>query len=251
MNQQVNFYIGTCGFQNKHWKGIFYPEKLPLRKWFEHYCEHFNSLEINTTFYRFPTAARLELWYAKSPVDFKFSVKAPRLITHFKSFNDCERLLNDYYTACREGLKEKLGCTLFQMPAKIEYSFEKLDRIISCLDPAFQNVIEFRHVSWWNADVFDALADKNIIFCSISHPQLPTDFIANNPVFYLRLHGDENLYFSNYPTPKLKSFLNGIQQISDLKEAYVYFNNTASDSGILNAIEFKQMIETGKSNSTG
>ena len=136
------------------------------------------------------------------------------------------------------------------MPAKIEYSFEKLDQIMSSLDPSFQNVIEFRHISWWNLDVFDALAEKNIVFCSINHPILPSDLIANNPVFYLRLHGDENLYFSDYPTPRLKAFLQGIQQISELKEAYVYFNNTASGSGILNALEFKQMVMDNKLNST-
>ena len=242
MNTKAKFYIGTCGFQNKHWKGIFYPEKLAMRKWFEYYGEQFNSLEINTTFYRFPAVAHLELWYNKSPAEFKFSVKAPRLITHFKTFDDCERLLHDFYTACREGLKEKLGCTLFQMPAKVEYSFEKLDLILSSLNPSFQNVIEFRHVSWWNYDVYDALAEKNITFCNISHPQLPTDLVANTPIFYLRLHGDENLYYSDYPTPRLKSFLQGIRQFSEMKEAYVYFNNTASQCGVLNAIEFNNIV---------
>lgn len=238
--------VGTCGFHNKHWKGIFYPEKLAQRKWFEFYCEKFNSLEINTTFYRFPTAARLNLWYAKSAADFTFSVKAPRLITHFNQFNNCERLLDEFYTACRDGLREKLGCTLFQLPARLVYSKEKLSQILFSLDPAFHNVIEFRDASWWNPEVYDALAENNITFCSISHPKYPTDLIANTAIFYLRLHGDEELYFSDYTSQRLKVFDAAIHHFHDLSSIYVYFNNTASEAGVLNALEFKLIIESNR-----
>jgi uncharacterized protein YecE (DUF72 family) len=76
-------YIGCSGFYNKDWKEVFYPNGLPQSKWFEFYCTQFNTLELNTTFYRFPTIEMLKKWYDTSPADFKFSVTAPRLITHY------------------------------------------------------------------------------------------------------------------------------------------------------------------------
>src|ERR1044072_3068986 len=101
-------YIGCSGFYNKDWKNTFYPKGLPQNKWFEYYCSHFNTLELNTRFYRFPRVETLQKWYEKSPQNFKISVKEPRLITHYKQLNDTQRLLDDFYAAVVEGLKEKL-----------------------------------------------------------------------------------------------------------------------------------------------
>src|ERR1700747_49503 len=112
----MKWFIGCSGFHYKEWKGIFYPEKLPQRKWFEYYSSRFNTLELNTTFYRFPQLGVLQNWYEKSPADFRFSVKAPRLITHYKQFNDSRQLLADFYGTIREGLQDKLGPVLFQLP---------------------------------------------------------------------------------------------------------------------------------------
>src|SRR5439155_15469624 len=114
------------------------------------YCNHFNTLELNSTFYHFPRVHTLLNWYNKSPEDFKFSVKAPRLISHYKIFIDCESLLKDFYASVQEGLNDKLGCILFQLPPRIIYSDEVLNRIIESLNPAFNNVVEFRDKSWWN-----------------------------------------------------------------------------------------------------
>jgi uncharacterized protein YecE (DUF72 family) len=95
----LKIYIGCSGFHYKEWKDIFYPEKLPQTKWFQFYCQHFNTLELNVTFYKFPTESSLAKWYNTSPNDFKFSVKAPRLITHYKKFIDCQSLLMDFIAA--------------------------------------------------------------------------------------------------------------------------------------------------------
>jgi uncharacterized protein YecE (DUF72 family) len=107
------------------------------KKWFEFYCSRFNTLELNTTFYRFPKIEFLQKWYEASPADFKFSVKVPRLITHYKQLNDCRNLLDDFYNAVEEGLKEKLGTVLLQFPAKIAYSENFLQRIIQNLNISF------------------------------------------------------------------------------------------------------------------
>ncbi|MGQ0826788.1 MAG: DUF72 domain-containing protein [Bacteroidota bacterium] len=234
--------VGCSGFYNKHWKGIFYPEDLPQSKWLNFYCEYFNTLELNVTFYQFPTEERMRIWFKKSSEDFLFSVKAPRLITHYKKFNDCEKLLNDFYQACEKGLKNKLGCILFQLPPSIQYSQEQLDQIISALHPGFKNVIEFRHSSWWDESIYKILAEKEIIFCSINHQKFPTDIITTAPIVYVRLHGNPELYYSGYKSKELNDLHMTIKNDKKIKETYVYFNNTAGDAGIMNAMEFNKIV---------
>src|SRR5256885_8383092 len=125
-----HWWIGCSGFYYKHWRGIFYPEDLAVKKWFEYYCEHFNTVELNVTFYRFPQVPFLKSWFQRSPDDFRFSVKAPRAITHFKKFIDCAGFLSSFYKVVKKGLKEKVGSILFQLPPRLVYSEEKLQQII-------------------------------------------------------------------------------------------------------------------------
>ena len=234
----LKWYIGCSGFYNRHWRGIFYPDRLPQRAWFEYYSSRLNTLEINSTFYQFPKVERLNKWYDASPRQFVFSVKAPRLITHFRSFNDCQQLLDDFYASIEEGLRDKLGCVLFQLPARLEYSEEKLTQLCLSMRPGFHNVIEFRHASWWRDDVLDTLHRNQVIFCNVSFPRLPEMLIATAPVFYMRLHGDEKLFYSDYDIERLSNWHEEIQQLPGLQKAFIYFNNTAGLHGIQNAILF-------------
>jgi len=155
---------GCSGYYNKEWATIFYPEGMPTSQWFEFYCRHFNTFEINATFYRFPTTKTLQTWYKKAPQGFTYAVKAPKQITHIKRFIDCEEEIEKFYTACRDGLADKLGCILFQLPPSFSYSEERLQLITWALQPGFKNVVEFRNESWWRQDVYDILAQNNIIF---------------------------------------------------------------------------------------
>lgn len=227
--------IGCSGFHYADWKEIFYPKGLPQKKWFDFYCTHFNTLELNVTFYRFPQLKFLENWYAISPANFDFSVKAPRLITHYKQFSDTQRLLSDFYTTTREGLRDKLGCILFQFPAHMAYSPEMLDRIIGQLDTTLVNMLEFRHVSWWTKKVYAKLASNGIGFCGHSYPLLPDDVISNIPVVYYRFHGLPRLYYSQYKRAFVEKVAESIKACARVKKAYVYFNNTATIAAIRNA----------------
>ncbi len=242
----MEYFIGCSGFYNKDWKEVFYPKGLPQSKWFEYYCTQFNSLELNTTFYRFPTIEMLQKWYDKSPAGFKFSVKAPRLITHYKQFTEVESLLNDFYNTVREGLKEKSGTILFQLPAKIIYSEDLLQRIILNLDNTFNNIIEFRHISWWNNFVYDALAQNNISFCGISIKNLSPEIIANTSTVYYRFHGIEKIYFSEYSKEIIKNFADDLNQYSTYKTAYIFFNNTATMAAINNARQLKSTLKNNQ-----
>ncbi|CAN5197302.1 DUF72 domain-containing protein [soil metagenome] len=238
--------IGCSGFSYKDWKGSFYPEKLAQSKWFGYYSERFKTLELNVTFYRFPQVRFLQNWYDKSPSDFSFAVKAPRLISHYKKFNDCEKFLSDFYGTCKEGLKEKLGPVLFQLPPQIVYDEAFLEKMIQQLNPDFANVVEFRHASWWQQKVYYALSKQNITFCSISHPTLPDDVIINTSLVYYRFHGVPKLYYSQYTENKLISIADAIIQSKKVKTAFIYFNNTATMAALNNAASLKTYLNISR-----
>lgn len=228
-----NVLIGCSSYNNRFWKGIFYPENLPASKWFDYYCKHFDTYEMNGTFYKFPTLKVMQNWCKKVPEDFVFAVKAPKEITHIKKFIDCEALLSDFYRVCKEGLQEKLGPILFQFPPSYTFTAERLQIIVKSVNTSFNNVIEFRHSSWWNQEVWTTLKENNITFCSVSYPGLPEDILTEFPLLYIRLHGNRKLFYSRYSPEELEI----LQKQTLNKTGYIYFNNTASEAGILNALE--------------
>jgi len=239
----MEWHVGCSGFHYKEWKGIFYPEKLPQRRWFEHYSTQFDTLELNVTFYRFPQVAFLENWYAISPEHFSFAVKVPRLITHYKKFKDTERMLDDFYTSISQGLKEKLGPVLFQLPPQLIYSDEALEAILKSVNPEFDNVIEFRHASWWTDKVQEKLGQRGISFCGISYPRLPEDAVINTDLVYYRFHGLTKLYYSSYTNKELERVANAIHKNKTAKRVFVYFNNTATAAAIENAVYIREFIK--------
>ncbi|MDQ3550638.1 MAG: DUF72 domain-containing protein [Bacteroidota bacterium] len=236
------WYIGCSGFSYKEWKEEFYPAKLPQRKWFEFYCTRFNSLELNTTFYRYPSLNSLKCWYEQSPPNFIFSAKVPRFVTHFRRMTGTERMLEDFYGLMSEGLAEKAGCILFQMPPQYQFSDENLEKIISQVSPTFQNVVEFRHESWWRKVVFSALRKNKISFSGVSFPKITFDHaITNYKVCYYRFHGVPKLFYSEYEHAFVESVHQQIAQAKKIQSAFIYFNNTASLAALHNARQFQQL----------
>ena len=239
----MDWHIGCSGFHYKDWKGRFYPEGLPQRKWFDFYCEHFITLELNVTFYRFPQLSFLQNWYGKSPAGFRFAVKAPRAITHYKKFIETTDLITSFYDTINNGLQEKLGLVLFQLPPSFSYDDERLERIINSLNPSFKNVLELRHVSWWNSDVYQKLAKHNVTFCGMSHPTLPDDVIQNTPVVYYRFHGVPVLYRSPYSRRFLQKVIDVVKQNTQTTEGWFYFNNDYDAVGVYNAKDMISLIK--------
>jgi uncharacterized protein YecE (DUF72 family) len=237
-------HIGCSGFHYRDWKGVFYPPELPPRKWFGYYCTQFNTLELNVTFYKMPELKALENWYDQSPESFRFAVKAPRMVTHYKKFSvEAEPVLADFYGTVREGLREKLGPVLFQLPPKAAYTEELMERLLHCLDPELTNVVEFRHPSWWEGEVYRELARHRISFVGQSHPMpLPDEVVANTEVLYYRFHGVPELYKSSYSEEFLRRVADEIQAAPSVKEAYVYFNNGIGGAGVLNAYELRKLL---------
>jgi uncharacterized protein YecE (DUF72 family) len=244
------WHIGCSGFHYKEWKGFFYPENLPQSKWFDYYARHFNTLELNVTFYRFPTLQALKGWYDKAPDNFSFSAKMPRSITHFKRFEDTERMIIDFYTLLEEGLKEKLGCVLVQLPAQYVYSENNLEKILYQLHPSFNNVIEFRHESWWREDVQIKLAESNTSFCGVSFPNIRFDkAIINTALSYYRFHGVPKLFYSEYDPAFIREVFTQLNKSRKAQNIFIYFNNTASLAALHNARYLQQLISENNTNS--
>lgn len=232
--------IGCSGFLNNDWKDIFYPTGLSRKNWLPFYCERFNTVEINSTFYRTPSEKTLNTWFEQTPENFLFTIKAPRTITHYKKFSDTISLTKDFYLLIQDCLKEKLGCVLFQMPPSFSFTKERLYAIIRNLSPEFVNVVEFRHISWWNTEVYSELTKHRIVFSGQSHPSpLPGTLIKNNDIFYYRFHGDPILYKSTYPEKTIQAFYNELPK--ECVRAFVYFNNTWGTGALINAEQLQRL----------
>lgn len=238
------WWIGCSGFFYKGWKEKFYPPKLAQRRWFEYYCQFFNTVELNVTFYRFPKIEALRGWYERSPADFRFTVKAPRLITHYKRFHNARRETDDFYQVVREGLQEKLGTVLFQLHPGIVYTEDNLQRILDTLDLTFANVLEFRHESWWNDSVVKMLRAHHVTFCSISYPGLPDAVLKSSEVMYYRFHGVPKLYLSSYSDEALANVAASIQRVRGVSDVYAYFNNDIEVAAIFNAKKLYEITGT-------
>lgn len=237
-----NWWVGCSGFHYKAWKGVFYPDDLPQRKWFEFYCQWFNTLELNVTFYRYPGLNALKAWYDKSPDDFRFTVKVPRFITHFRKFVNAKRQADDFYEVVEKGLKDKLGAVLFQCHPGMVYSEENLERIFQTINPSFINVLEFRDASWWNQSVYHSFRQQHITFCSTSYPDLPEDTVKTSSILYYRFHGIPQLYLSSYSNAKLKTISAALKKFRAVSDVYCYFNNDIEAAAVRNAGTMQKLV---------
>ncbi len=227
-------YVGTSGFSYAYWKNRFYPEKLPARQWLNYYAEQFNTLELNNTFYKFPEVENLKKMADKTPDNFKFTVKAHKIITHTLRMRQARDKVNEFTDIVTNGLDKKLACILFQLPPSYSYTEERLNDILSNLSHHADNVIEFRHVSWWKQEVYNELNKAKLTFCSVSFPGLPEEDVVTSTDFYKRMHGVPELFKSSYSSAQLKELS---KNIPEGKKSFVYFNNTMFEAGYSNARE--------------
>lgn len=241
--KKESLYIGCSGFYNNDWKGSLYPENAQSKDFLALYSQVFNSVEINSTFYRKPTSKTLLKWYDDTSDDFKFFIKIPKAISHEKRLKDSKEEISAFCEHIQTHLKEKLAGFLYQFSPSFRPSPENLDLILSSLDFDYLNVIEFRHESWWTEEIFNALKVQNIIFSGVSFPgHLPEDLIMNHPdILYYRLHGKPVLYKSEYSPEFLDNLAEKIRHTH--KKAFIFFNNTWGTAAIKNSIYLKKILE--------
>jgi uncharacterized protein YecE (DUF72 family) len=232
--------IGTSGYYYRHWSGPFYPPDLKTHRWFRFYAERFDTVEINASFYRFPTESAVKRWRAQAPEGFLYAVKAPRLITHLKRFHDTGGLMADLYGVLTAHLGGKLGPVLFQLPPSVHHDPAWLDGMLGQLDGACVNAIEFRHPSWWRADVRRRVERAGAVFVSVSAPGLPDDLVVSNGRAYLRMHGVP-MYRQDYSESALAAWADRLKGCG-AGEAFVYFNNDAEGHAPHNALALRGML---------
>ena len=234
-------YLGCSGWYYDSWAGRFYPEKLSKSKWLEYYSKHFNTVEVNNTFYRFPREKTVKGWFKRTPKNFKLTLKANQLITHRKRFKDTQDTINRFYNLA-EILEDKLGCILFQLPPQKSKDIDFLRNAVKQFDSAKNNIIEFRHPSWFDSEVYDLLNEFEVGFCSVSSPDLPDDLIVTSNIAYVRFHGiGDKKYRYLYSEEELKGWADKIKK-SDFNDVFCYFNNDYNANAPKNAEMLRNLI---------
>ena len=231
----MQVHIGCSGWFYWHWRGIFYPDTQRTDTWFKHYTATFQTVELNAPFYKWPKLSTVKSWRRNAPEDFRYSVKVNRLITHEKRLVRT-RMLIEEFCSIEKILGPKMGCFLFQFPPSYRYTPSRLKSIVSQLDPAYRNTIEFRHKSWWRDSVYRHLGEAGLIFCSVSAPRLPDDLVQTSDVLYVRLHGRSRWYRHDYTPVELSEWTRKIAE-SGAREAWIYFDNDREGFAIKNAQE--------------
>jgi uncharacterized protein YecE (DUF72 family) len=237
--------IGTSGWHYKHWLGTFYPAGTNAKKQFEYYTQHFNTVEINNSFYKLPPREVFEGWYNNSPRKFLFVIKANRFITHnlklLRPKEPLTRLFNSILA-----LKEKLGPILFQLPPKWEVNIERLREFLEVLPVAYDYVFEFRNETWYIDEVYKLLEEYNCAFCiyELGGHLSPIKITAN--FVYVRLHGPtENKYQGSYSKADLKKWAKRcLEWQKQKKRVYVYFDNDQEGYAAFNAVTLKALVKT-------
>lgn len=233
--------IGTSGWYYNHWHGLFYPETIAKHKWFEHYTKHFDTVEINSSFYHMPKPENVKKWFASSPENFIYAVKANRFITHLKKLRNVESQLTIFLQSVSH-LKEKLGPVLFQLPPSLHKDFSLLKDFLSLLDKKVFGVFEFRHKSWYEDKCFSLLDDFGSAFCvhDMNGSQTPR-VIASN-VIYIRFHGTTGRYAGSYSKNALADWAAWIKASKKIIACYAYFNNDYRAYAIKNAETLRELL---------
>ncbi|MDA0261860.1 MAG: DUF72 domain-containing protein [Proteobacteria bacterium] len=216
---------GASGYAYKPWKGRFYPEDLPDAEMLRYYAERLPTVEINNTFYRLPKSSMLENWAAQTHDSFRFSIKASRRITHFARLKEEAAEPLNFLIENMAALGEKIGPILFQLPPNMKKDLPRLAAFLDLLPKDQQAAFEFRHPSWFEDDVFDALRAKNIALCiaDSNDEDKTAPLIVTADWGYLRLRRDD------YGTKEITAWAKKINAQS-WREAYVFFKH--EDEGI-------------------
>jgi len=222
----AEFRVGTSGWSYPNWVGPFYPEGLKQNQWLAHYAERFSTVELNASFYRPPMANMLKGWQRRTPDDFRFAVKAWRMITHSAKLADCDEYLGAFFERL-EPLADKVGLVLFQLPPSLSADPERLDGFLGKLPAGTRAAFEFRHSSWHDEATYEVLRRHNQAFVPFELAGEWAPRIATADFVYVRLHGREAKYRGQYDEAALDDWVGWLRaQLTEGRDAYVYFDNT-------------------------
>lgn len=237
-------HIGTSGWSYDHWQGILYPHQLPPRERLNYYIQRYQTVEVNSTYYRWPPEATFSSWQQRLPDGFLMTVKAPRGLTHSTRLYSPERWL-DRMDAGLQCLEDKLGILLVQLPPQFACDLPRLAYFLEQVPAWIKLTVEFRHPSWHRQEVFELLEQKGAAYCVMSGANLPCILRATASFVYVRLHGpDPNyLYGGSYSDNDLHWWADRIREWEGQgRSVYVYFNNDGYGNAVRNADTLKTFL---------
>jgi uncharacterized protein YecE (DUF72 family) len=218
-------WVGTSGYNYPEWKGSFYPEDLSTAKMLPYYAERLSTVEINYTFYRAPNKKILEGWSAQTPEQFKFTLKAPKRITHDARLKDCADRVK-YFLETAKALGPKLGVLFFQLPPNFKKDIPLFEAFLDTFPPGTVAAFEFRHGSWLDDELYQRLRARNLALCIADSEtrSTPVEMTADYAYFRLRDEG--------YTPDDLTGWAKTIREkTSACKEVFVYFKHEEAGTG--------------------
>lgn len=234
--------IGCSGWSYKHWRSRFYPDGLPVSRWFSFYAEHFQTVELNNSFYMLPKAETFDKWRDQAAPGFLYAVKANRFLTQAKKLKDCEEPLDRMLPLFRR-LGPSLGPILYQLPPRFRINLERLESFLKLLPRDLTHVFEFREKSWYVPETLALLERYGASFCVHDMPGSASERLAVGPIAYVRFHGGEGKYWGRYSDEGLLAWTDWIvDQSKSGRPLFCYFKNDIDAHAIHDAQTLKAMV---------
>jgi uncharacterized protein YecE (DUF72 family) len=240
----MTIHIGTSGWSYDHWSDVLYPPGAPSRDRLRYYTQAFQTVELNSSFYRWPRLETFQGWRRRLPDAFQLSVKAPRGLTHAKKLYAPEAWV-DRIAACWHELGDKRAVILVQLAPDHARDDARLGYFLGLLPPWICASVEFRHPSWNDEHVFAMLEHRQAAYCVMSGAHLPCVLRATAPFVYLRLHGPDphHLYAGSYSAAELTWWAERLSEWdAAAKDVFVYFNNDGHGNAVRNAVALSQLL---------
>jgi uncharacterized protein YecE (DUF72 family) len=234
--------VGCSGWNYRHWRGPFYPDTLRVKDWFAFYAEHFDTVEINNSFYRLPKAETFGAWRDQAPPGFLYSVKANRFITQAKKLKDCDEPVDRMMSPTRH-LGRALGPILYQLPPSFRINLERLEAFLKLLPADLTHVFEFREKSWYTDATLALLNRYRAGFVVHDFLGKASPRWVAGDVIYVRFHGGLGKYHGRYSEGLLSGWAEWmVQHAAAGRSVWVYFNNDIQAAAIDDAMALKSMI---------
>lgn len=237
-----NIFVGTSGWQYKHWRGPFYPDDLAQDEWLVHYAQAFSCVEINNSFYGLPERHLLRSWLERTPPEFRFTLMAPRTITHYKKLKNCENQVSTLFTRL-DGLGDRLGPVLFQLPPRWRCNARRLRSFLDTLPEHFRYAFEFRDTTWHCDEVFELLGEYRAAFCVFDINGVTTPLASTADFVYVRLHGPAGTHTGNYHPQTLRGWAGRARGwLRKQKNVYLFFDNDERAYAARNAQRIRRYL---------
>jgi uncharacterized protein YecE (DUF72 family) len=235
--------IGCSGWNYRDWRGPVYPAGMPTSGWLGHYATRFDTVEVNTTFYRLARPANVAAWMAAVPADFVFAVKASRFLTHMKRLQDMEQGVERFYAGIEPLVgSPKLGPVLWQLPERFRRDEDRLAGALERLPPG-RHCFEFRHESWFTEDVLALLRAYGVALVIADHPSRPwqPEELTADWTF-LRFHYGAAGRRGNYSEAELRRWAARVRALAERAEVFAYFNNDWEAFAPRNALRLRRLV---------